>query len=343
MLSKLTNSEITISNISKTDKIELGIFYKKIFPSRYKNLINNWKWWYRNNLNDKEPIILLNKKKVIGQAAFISSKVEVNNKKINTIWFQDYAVLPEYTGKGYGKLLCSEWMKICPDQMAICSPFSLRVLKKFNWKENYDTKRFVKPINFTKFLPLIRNYDNKFLNNLFKNFIRFKDKKSDIKIYKMTKNFDILEDAFSNRVENFKENYINIVRDEDWLKWRLLDCPYKDDIFFFQYKNNFTIVHLYKSGNTKRLNIMYSFYTDTSQEAEILMLIINWSIQNNVDFVWIISCDNELKKYFTNFLTKPLRLATWSQNKKNFNLFKNGISNLQGIDSDIESGMYIDK
>ena len=98
MRSKIDKKEIILSNISNTDKDELGNFYKTTFPTRYKSLINNWSWWYKNDNKEIEPIILLDKKKVIGQAAFISIKINIFGKILKAIWFQDYAILPEYKG-----------------------------------------------------------------------------------------------------------------------------------------------------------------------------------------------------------------------------------------------------
>ena len=69
---------------------------------------------------------------------------------------------PEFKGKGLGKILCKEWMKICPNQMAICSDDSLRVLKKFGWKDNFATKRLVRPINTLKFFTNNEKSEAKF-------------------------------------------------------------------------------------------------------------------------------------------------------------------------------------
>ena len=60
--------EYNISTISKVKTENLFDFYKKAFPNRYKILCKNWKWWYRNNYLSCEPILLVLKNKVIGQA-----------------------------------------------------------------------------------------------------------------------------------------------------------------------------------------------------------------------------------------------------------------------------------
>ena len=106
-------SKCKINKISEISKEKLLPFYKKLYPERYKNLTENWKWWYRVDKNFAEPIILSLDDKVIGQAAFLVNNLIVSKKQIPAIWFQDYAVLPEFMGFGLGKLLTKEWMKEC--------------------------------------------------------------------------------------------------------------------------------------------------------------------------------------------------------------------------------------
>ena len=282
-----------VQKISEVNKEQLSTFYKKIYPERYKSLTENWQWWYRFDLNNSQPIILTLNSEIIGQAAYLPNEILLSGKKIQAIWFQDYAVLPKFMGMGLGKLLCKEWMKICPNQMAICSPYSLRVLKKLGWSENYESKRLARPINFFKFLPIVKNLNVDFLNAPLKFFLKkkYKSNKS-IKPYSMTNNLKILEDSFNLKKELSNPDFAKINRDEKWFYWRLIQCPYKKDIYFFKHNNNFAIVHFYNSKNIKRLNILFTYFTDYSEENEIYSLIVKWSLDNNIDFIWLISKSN---------------------------------------------------
>ena len=69
----------------------MSLNFQNNISTRYKSLINNWSWWYKNDNKEIEPIILLDRKKVIGQAAFIS-KINIFGKIIKAIWFQDYVL-----------------------------------------------------------------------------------------------------------------------------------------------------------------------------------------------------------------------------------------------------------
>lgn len=338
------SSRCKIKKISEISKDKLFKFYQKIYPFRYKTLTENWKWWYRFDKNFAEPIILELEDKVIGQAAFLKNNIIIDDKKFPAIWFQDYAVLPEFIGMGLGKLLTKEWMKICPNQMAICSPYSFQVLKKFGWNFDFNTERLIRPLNYFKFIPILNKFNFNFLNAFPKFLIKnkFKDK-TKIKPYNIDKNFNIISDSFE--IKNSKiliKDLPRIDRDKNWLHWRIMECPYRKDIYFFEYENSFSLVHIYFTNKVKRMNILLNYSTENKSENKLNKLIINWALENNIDFIWAIHNDKTLNKFFPRIFNRPLKLATWSSSKLIMNGLKKGFDDLQGADSDIESSFYLE-
>ena len=330
-----------INKISEIATDQLSEFYKKTYYKRYKSLTSNWRWWYRVGYNELEPLILSVDNKVIGQAAYLPINLNILGNIVPAIWFVDYVVLPEFKGKGLGKILSKEWMKICPNQMAICSDDSLRVLKKLGWKDNYTTKRLVRPINTLKFLPIVKNLKLNFVNRTLRYFIKKKYSRNIlINPYKISDNFKIIDDSFKLRKIVKNNEFAEIIRDEKWVHWRLIECPYKKDIYFFEYKNNFAIVHIFVIENIKKLNILYTYSADKLQENELFVQIINWSINNNIDLVWAVSRNTDFENIFPKIFNKPLQFASWSSDEKIFKTLQNGLSNLQGIDTDNDSWEY---
>ena len=158
----------------------------------------------------------------------------------------------------------------------------------------------------------------------------------------MMNNLKILEDSFNLKKELSNPDFAKINRDEKWFHWRLIQCPYKKDIYFFKHNNNFVIVHFYNAKNIKRLNILFTYFTDYSEENEIYSLIVKWSLDNNIDFIWLISKSKKFQHIFPKIFNKPLRFASWSSDQNISKILKRGLNDLQGIDSDIESGLYIE-
>ena len=332
-----------INKISEIATDQLSEFYKKTYYKRYKSLTSNWRWWYRVGYSELEPLILSVDNKVIGQAAYLPINLNILGNIVPAIWFVDYVVLPEFKGKGLGKILSKEWMKICPNQMAICSDDSLRVLKKLGWKDNYTTKRLARPISTLKFLPILKNLKLNFVNRTLRYFIKKKYSRNiSINPYKISDNFKIIDDSFKLRKIVINNEFAEIIRDEKWLHWRLIECPYKKDIYFFEYKNNFTIVHIFLIENIKKLNILYTYSADKLQENELFVQIINWSINNNIDLVWAVSRNTDFENIFPKIFNKPLQFASWSSDEKIFKTLQNGLSNLQGIDTDNDSWQYVE-
>jgi len=331
-----------INKISEIDTNQLSDFYKKTNYQRYKSLTSNWRWWYRVGYTEFEPLIVSIDNKVIGQAAYLPTDLSILGNKVPAIWFVDYAILPEFRSKGLGKIMYKEWAKICPNQMAICSDDSLRVLKKFGWKDNSATKRLARPINALNFLPIVKNMKLNFANRALRYLMKKKyNRNISINPYKINDNFKIINESFKLK-KNLKSNeFATIIRDEKWLYWRLMECPYKKDIFFFEYKNNFAIVHIFYKY-VKRLNILYTYFTDKLQENELYVQIMNWAINNNIDLVWAINRNTELKNIFPTMFNKPLKFASWSLDEKILKILQNGLLDLQGIDTDTDSCLYVE-
>ena len=66
-----------INKISEIATDQLSEFYKKTYYKRYKSLTSNWRWWYRVGYNELEPLILSVDNKVIGQAAYLPTNLNI--------------------------------------------------------------------------------------------------------------------------------------------------------------------------------------------------------------------------------------------------------------------------
>ena len=125
---------------------------------------------------------------------------------------------------------------------------------------------------------------------------------------------------------------ISIVRDENWFKWRLFDCPYKKRIHIFKYKDFFFITHIKLKNNLKILNIIYSSSNITK---EIKNIFLQFSRKNNIDYLAYLS--NE-RKFLDSILPwqKKLNFAFYSEDLNILNILKENLRDAQLIDSDID-------
>jgi len=308
-----------IKKISEVRREDLIKFYSKVFKKRDDRLINNFEWCYRIGYNDLEPIVIELENNIIGHAGLIPIDLEISKKKKTAIWFTDFVILKEFRNKGYGKILTKEWMKICPLQITFCNNDSLKIFKKFGWKESYDFERILTPINYFKFFPAIKKLFVKKLS-----------------IESNLKEISSFEKEISNIVtlenkKNINNNEAYVIRDESWFEWRLIKCPYKEDVYLFQYENDFIIAHSLKKNNLKRLNLIYC---STNFNSKIFKMIKFWCSNNDIDYTWMIQSKKTIKEKFNILhLKKRINFAFFHNDSAENQIFNNNI-NLQGIDSD---------
>ena len=239
-------SKFHIKKISEIDKEKLIEFYQKTFQYE-KGLLVDYNWRYRMGYSSYEPLVLISNNDICGHAGLIPIKIKINGKKKIATWFTDFFINPEYRQRGYGKFLTEEWMKICPIQITICNNQSLKIFNKLNWSHNRKFIRHLKFFNYLKIIPIFRKFKNTNLAD---------DNLSNLKLLEL--NNSLIDEIVKLDELQLLNKPAGIIRDTEWFKWRLIDCPYKNNIYIFKFNNTIQIAHLKLKHNLKILNIIYS-------------------------------------------------------------------------------------
>ena len=137
-------------------------------------------------------------------------------------------------------------MKICPIRITICNDKSLKIFKKLNWSCNNKLTRQLKFYNFQNLIYFFKKHKN-----------------TDIETGELgnlqLKNIDnqTISKIIENSEKTLSKKIIGIVRDESWFKWRILECPYKKNIYIFTYDGIDIITNIKVKKKFKILNIIY--------------------------------------------------------------------------------------
>ena len=331
----------TIKKITQVDRRDLEDFYKLVFKNRYKSLIQNLEWWYRLNDTKCEPIVLILNNKIIGHLGLLPTKIKFNGKIKNASWYIDFAVLPEFQGKGAGSTLVKAGTNLSDIQLAFCNQAALKVYQKLNWKINYLTQRLVRPINPIKWVPILKKTNLKILKKIY-NFSLIKKTKelSFVEPINFNENMKAIEKNFSNRKNDVSNNLI-FVRDSSWFEWRFSKFPYRENLRVFQSKDNYLITHFQNSKGIKRVHVLFHFYLNESYEVEMYYLATKWAIENNFDLIWSCSANknltNKLRSIFPKIFHKPIIIASNSGEDTIYKKLELGVENIQAADSDMDT------
>lgn len=314
-------SKFHIKKISEIDQNKLKDFYSNTFKFE-KSIQEHYSWRYRLGYNNFEPIVLLVNDEICGHAGLIPANIKIDNKIKQCIWFTDFFVDIKYRSLGFGKLLTEKWMKICPIQITVCNQKSLKVFKKLDWSYNNNFIKKIKVFNYLNTIPIFKNFNISQLS--IKNFTK------DISIEKIeNKIISKLIEKCENKYSNEKTH---LIRDESWFKWRIINCPYKKDIFILYFKNEYVVIHIFKKNGIKRLNIVFSL---NGINQVLLNAVSNFSKKNNIDFMSYIG----KKEFFLDGSIpgqKKLNFAFNSENALEVQEIRENLKDLQFIDSDID-------
>ena len=312
-------NKIYINKISEIKKDKLINFYQKSFNFD-RSVLENFEWRYRFGFCNYESLALTIDNQICGHAGLIPVKFKINEKIETVIWYTDFFISPGFRSKGYGKILTEAWMKICPNQITLCNNKSLKIFKKFNWSHNKNFIRKIKFFNFHKILPILRkkNLSNVSLENIGK-----------LKLEEQ--NIKTIENIVSIEQRNLKNKIVGIVRDANWFKWRILDCPYKKNIFIFSYENNFFITNIKIKNNLRVLKLIYS---TSPINYKIINLLEPFIKKNKIDYLSYIT--EEKKDSFKLPWKKRINFAFFSSDDTVRDKIEDHINDIQYIDSDID-------
>ena len=124
-----------------------------------------------------------------------------------------------------------------------------------------------------------------------------------------------------------------IIRDESWFRWRLADCPFKTDLLYFENNYEFIVGHIFFQNRVKRLNVIYS---NTKNNSEFFSLLVNWSLENQIDYLWYVNSHFNNNNQFQSIFSKTVNFAYNTNDQALLKDLSKGLSNSSGIDSDID-------
>ena len=310
-----------IKKISQINQEKLKQFYLNTFKYE-RSIHDNYAWRYRLGFNDFEPIALIVDDEISGHAGLMPIDLKINNKIEKSIWFTDFFIEKKYRSLGYGKLLTEAWMKICPLQITLCNEHSLKIFKKLNWSHNNNFIRKIKIFNYLNVIPILRRSNSSSLQI-----------KGEVKSLKI----ENLNNTTISKLVNLSEKKLSnqktgLVRDENWFKWRIIDCPYKKDIFIFSYNNIYLVLHNLKKNNLNILNIIYS---SDEISSDLIKALSIFSKNNNIDYLAFVKKKSSL---IDGMLPgdRKINFAFYSKNSSDVSQINQYLNDIQYIDSDLD-------
>ncbi|MBI5243310.1 MAG: GNAT family N-acetyltransferase [Elusimicrobia bacterium] len=320
--------ELELSALSSVSDGQRAAFYARMFPERADLLSKHWRWWYRVGfLPGVEPIVAVDKGAVVGQAGLLPVMLDCRGEAKPAIWFVDFAVLPELQGQGLGQRLTNAWMQLCPNRVTYCNEQSIRVFKKYGWKEKFDTVCRTLPIHIGKTAAALLSLPYRaMLRAWFASAPQLSPEPLPEDIGRLRGILQAGPDAA-----------VSVVRDEAWIRWRLLENPFKDSFRLFSLKDSYAIVRGFVYQGQKRVHVLYmDRAAEPDARGQLLRGILRWAVRQGADMAWTATNERPLLEAAALVLprSRPVRFASHSEDAVTRSALLDEHLPLQAIDSD---------
>jgi RimJ/RimL family protein N-acetyltransferase len=340
-------SDISILSAHDIDVNLLYDFYNKIYPGSRKPEI--WKWLNRSSFCDnKIPLIIIYKDRVIGHAGMIPFNVFLDGVKYTASWFIDFALLPEYQKQGLGTVLANKWMEYSDISFTFCNEKSIRVFKQCGWTESFDAnihRYFIRPFDHPRLSSPIPVSLLKIINKVpFFSFSQRYNKYASsidrVRLNEVTR--DSLE-RLKVPLDIDRTGTIIPVRDTDYMSWRLLNSPDRNEYFIFRIEGiqeATAIIKTYKEHYPYSIDLLWiSTISNLPVIRDMIATIGVWSMKQGYSYIRYHVSGRELSDYLKKTLrpivNKPI-FAFFAKDTDLFNQLKVSRWHWDLIDSDFE-------
>jgi GNAT superfamily N-acetyltransferase len=228
---------------------------------------------------------------LIGHGGAIPTELAFWGQRRLALWYVDLALLPEFQGTGLGKRLTSVWMQLCPNQLGFnANSKSAVVLRRLGWEPGPYARRCALPINIDRMvanrLGLAASAAAKAVTAPYRLALRAWVRSAPtLAPESIPEDHGELDRLFQppDGVE------LTIVRDTQWVRWRIIDSPFFDSYRLFRVAESAALVRGVVWDGQRRLHILFvDRKADARLRRELLRGIIKWALGRGVDLVWTV-------------------------------------------------------
>ncbi len=316
-------------------------FYQRTFTDRWRLLAEHWRWWYRAGFQSGiEPLLAVDSGAVVGQAGVIPALLRVAGTPRRAQWYVDFAVLPEYQGKGLGQRLTQAWMQLGETYITHCNDKSMGVFRKYGFLERQDCVRYARPIHPGAMLAGHSSMGVRLGSRLFDPLPWLWANASWQRAPRLAP-IAIQPEILATFFRSSSGSACELVRDADWARWRLYESPFREEYAAFSHDGAHGIARRFTYGGVRRVHVLWLSAGNAPEHRQLVRGIGRWALSVGADLFWATANSATLGAALEHSLPfeKRFRFAYLSRDRQTFDQLAHNPLELQAIDSDTDS-MY---
>jgi hypothetical protein len=295
--------KVQIKGSTEVPEVDLVSFFQEMFPDRVGLLNKHWRWLYRiNQFTDvKPPLVACLDGKVIGHVAQIPVIIKRGDQEKLGAWAVDGGVLPAYRKSGLGSRLMREWIVQFPICLGFCTEALYRILIGQGWSPRRTTYALQLPFRPDRHPKLQKGPWRAPLQLAGYSWSLLAHVIAMARTFKHTKVREV--HLSSSRLQNWPllnhpealQEPVHIPRTPEFLKWRLLDNPYREQYQILESVDDdvAAVVRMFQSGDLRRAQIvsLSGNIEDRGVLSRFLGSFVAWATDHHLDLIKLVSSD----------------------------------------------------
>jgi GNAT superfamily N-acetyltransferase len=335
-----SSPDVHLARGSETTTEQRKAFFSITHPGIAAWLVPHWHWWFRLGFRaDIEPIVAVARDRIVGHAGSMPFAFRYGAKRDVAVWYTVFAVLPEWQGRGLGKRLTEEWMRLQPNPITQCNEKSIAIFKKYGWQETFASRRFAcvaDPATLAGRLPGPLRMAVPLGRPLYRAWMKW-SARSGPRL--QPEPLPTAAGAFAGLFQPETEDSLELLRDDDWVRWRVLDSPFVADYRLFRFESATVLVRGMVSDGIRRLHILYvNRPARTEHRSMLLRGIVRWACEDRADLIWAVARSAELGAALREALPNEtgVRIAAHNFNREVMAALLDPGFQIQAMDSDLD-------
>jgi GNAT superfamily N-acetyltransferase len=334
----LTSKEIEIRTLGETDSEQRRAFYERMYPRRAELLQRSWRWWYRlDPASGLEPLAAIARGQMIAQFGTMPLVFRLGRRLEQGVWGLDFAVVPEARRCRLGARLLLTALARYRNLMGHGNERSFGLAQRIGWQTKHGVLRCALPINpgclaAAGKLPralaaLLGAAGRAALRPLFAG-------APALDPAPLPGDGELLASLLKRPACT-----LQLVRDADWMRWRLLECPFRQHYRLFCHAGAVAVARTLVQDGVKRLHLL-AFGGDcrAPDGPALLRGVARWAADNDLHVLWTITDDPVFlgQARFLLPLRRPVLIASRSLDREVQAGLAAGCNPLWPIDTDFD-------
>ncbi len=274
----MTDEVFEVRPVTDFDSAKVDQFMRKFMNNHRADFLRDHGDWKHRGHANRYVVAHKSTGEMAGYFACTPIELLINDVPQSAVWLMDLFVLPEFRGRGLQRLTDAVGRELNDIQVAFPNPLASGIHRKHGWGVREDYRVVMLPLRpnelphierLTGWKRILARSAAIMAEPAFMAYRAWMRRQTGAT--KLTNpDADHMAAVFNSQ----NSTWVTVNRTSDYLRWRYLDCPHREQLSFYHYDNDIVMVtRTYNRRNGTRITRILDIFGNLANQNGVAMLI----------------------------------------------------------------------